>query len=119
MLRHHLAVGHIEDHQLFQPLGVRPGHPPGHGGAPIVPDQDHLFVTQGIDQPDDIGRQECLTRYERDPGWLFAQVVAALVRGDHPVTGRGKERDLVAPAVPELGKAVQEEDGRPGGRAGS
>jgi hypothetical protein len=39
-----------------------------------------------------------------------ASVVTALVGDDHPEAGRGKRLDLPAPPVPELGKAVQQDD---------
>ena len=42
------------------------------------------------------------------PGRLDGGVVAGQVGHDHPITGVGKRRDLVAPGVPEPRGAVQE-----------
>jgi hypothetical protein len=44
--------------------------------------------------------------------------VAAHVGGDGVVSGGGERGELVAPGIPELGEAVEEDDGRPLARLG-
>ncbi len=45
-------------------------------------------------------------------GRLGRQVIAAQIGSDHPKTGRCQRRNLVAPGVPMLGKAMQQDDQR-------
>ena len=68
MLLQHLAVRDVEDDQFLQAPGMRPCYPPGHASPPIVPDQDDLFVPEGIDQPDHIGPQRIHAVSTADPG---------------------------------------------------
>jgi hypothetical protein len=46
-----------------------------------------------------------------ETAWLVAQVVAAQVGSDRAVAGGDEGRNLASPAPPELGEAVQQQDG--------
>jgi hypothetical protein len=45
-----------------------------------------------------------------DPIGCFAQITAPLVRDYHTEISLNKRTDLIAPAVPEIGMAVEEDD---------
>ena len=78
--------------------------------APVVPDDRRVALAEGVDQPFDVGDQ--LRHGVRGhAGRLLALVVAAEI-GRHDPEARRERGDLVAPRVPELGKAVQQDDER-------
>ena len=100
------------------PLGVREGEPPGDDGAPVVAhDRRRARAPAASSRPDHVGRQR-LDAVGGDALRLVARVVAALVGHDHAEAGLGQGADLLAPAVPELGEAVQQDDRRPARRPG-
>ncbi len=76
-----------------------------------------LFVPGGVDQPQHVARQ-LVDVVGAHTGWLAAQVVTTLVGRPDAVAGRGQRGDLLRPAAPVFGKAVQQDQRRPIGRAG-
>ena len=78
-----------------------------------------LFDAEGGDHGGHVGR-EPVEVVIADVRWLVAGVVTALVEGHDVETGVGERAELVPPAVPEFGEAVQENDwsGRSGRRPG-
>src|SRR5512134_1453424 len=81
--------------------------PPGDRSAPVMPDDEGLRLTGSIDQTDYVACQ-FVERVRCKSIRLIAQVIAALVRRPHTITGRGQVRNLPPPAVPELGKTMQQ-----------
>jgi hypothetical protein len=76
-----------------------------------VPDQQRRLGTAFLDQTTNVGGQ-VLGVVGGDLGRLRGQVVAAQVRCDDPESRRRERFDLLPPAVPELGEAVQQENQR-------
>ncbi len=120
VLRHRLQpdgrMRRIEDRQPFQPPGMLGRRPPGHRGAPVVTHQAEPVETAGVGQGDHVPGQG-VQPVGADALRLVAEIVAPLVRRDHPEPGLGQGPDQLPPAVPELREAVQEDHRRPIGRA--
>ena len=74
-----------------------------------------LLPAQGVDQPDRVGARGRPGCRPGTPFGLSLRAVPPLVRHDDAEARGGQRLDLMAPAVPEFGKAVQQEDegGRP------
>ncbi|MFO0634089.1 MAG: hypothetical protein U0168_14685 [Nannocystaceae bacterium] len=68
--------------------------------------------TQGRDELGDVVG-EALHGVTGDRAGLVGEVVAAQIGRVHVEPGRGQARELVAPRVPELGEAVQQQHRRP------
>jgi hypothetical protein len=73
-----------------------------------VPDDGERILSKVIGQPDNI-RREPIQIVTAHTLWFVADVIAALIWGDHSEPAIGQERDLVPPAVPKLGKSMQKE----------
>jgi hypothetical protein len=99
----------VEDCEPLDDLAVVHRRKPGHNSTPVVTSQEGSLATALDDQIADIPRQgiNVVGRHARG---LRGEVVAAHIWCDDPKAGLGKGGDLVAPAVPELRKAVQEDD---------
>ena len=88
----------------------------GHRVAPtdpaarVVADERRLLLPEVFDDGLDIADElvECVVLH---PLGLIAQVEAALIDG-HDLEMLGERRNLVAPGVPEIGNAVDEDDER-------
>jgi hypothetical protein len=78
-----------------------------------VPDDDRGLLTQGFHHGDVVLHQLEDPVSGRRLG-LGGAAVAADVEGDRSVAGRGERGKLVAPGVPGLRKAVNEQDQRAG-----
>jgi hypothetical protein len=103
--------GHAHVHHGGDPIGSRERELPHHDCAPVVPDEGSLLFAQVIEQANHVlahGRNVI----GLDGCGDGAPAVAAHVRRDGSVARIGKRGQLVAPRVPELGKAVAE-DHRP------
>lgn len=74
-------------------------------------DDDSAVRAQGRNQPGDVGGQ-VLDRVGLDGVRLVAAAIAAHVRCGYPVTGGHQHRNLVAPRIPALGEAVDQDDKR-------
>ena len=101
----------IDDHELVQGLRVRHGVAPGHGPAPVVRDQHEFLVPQVFSQLTDVLDQDArlvLLHLGRAVG----QVETAQV-GRHREMVAAELLELLFPAIPKLGKTVQEQDQRP------
>ncbi|CAI0423389.1 unnamed protein product, partial [Linum tenue] len=100
------------------PVGSEPAKVPGHGGSPIVPDQEDLVDLEGVEEADQVADDVEGGVFGRRRGRVGVAVPAE-VRGDAAVAEGGEGEELVAPRVPELREAVEEEDGgRPGSDGG-
>jgi hypothetical protein len=98
-------------------VGVQLGGCPGKAGARIVPNEHRPFFAECVHEAEDIGK-------------LVAQAVALNILGcvrladstqvgrDGVVAGCGQCRELVAPRVPHLGKAMDHHHQRPVARLG-
>jgi hypothetical protein len=74
-----------------------------------------ILTSSRVDQPTHVRREQ--TQVVRgNPGRRVAQVVPPLIGNYDAVARLGEGRNLVAPAVPELGKTVEEYHKRPVGR---
>ena len=105
----------VQEAQREQPLGNEERGVPREGAAPVVPDdvRPRLAVLSGEerDEPFEVA-EERLDPVGPHATRLVREVVAAQV-GRDGAEARGRERgELVPPRVPELGKAVQEDDER-------
>ena len=107
------GCGAVEDRQPLDQFRVSHGQPPRDDAAPVVPDHARLLHAERSDDGCGVVG-EPVDGIVRNPRWLVAGVVAALVEGDDVVSGVGERADLVPPAVPELGEAVEQQDGRSG-----
>ncbi len=100
----------IQDDQAVDHLrNVQRGLPCDHA-APIVADDDRLLFAQRLDDGDHVAHQQSHVVI-LDALGLVAQVVAALIDGD-ALEFIGQRLHLVAPRVPEIGKAVDHDDQR-------
>lgn len=114
---YHLGrMGDVEDRQPIHEIWVVGGDDPGDGRASVVADEVGSLAPEGVDQVDDVAGERFGVVGRRLPG----EAVAALVGRDDKEPGLCEGRDLVAPAVPVLGEAVEEDDEvtrlGPGGR---
>jgi len=105
-------VRHIQDDQPIQALRIGTCDTPADSTAPIVPDNRGTIAPGRIDQSDNIRRKE-IDPIGADPCRLVARIIAPLVRSPDTVSQSGQKLDLVAPAIPELRKAVQQNHKRP------
>jgi hypothetical protein len=106
-------VGGVEDDQLVDRRRVAHRQVPGDAAAPVVSGDDRAPFAEVVDQAGDVVRQgfDHVAAHTRR---LRRGVIAAHVRSDDAVAGRGQRRDLISPGVPELGEAVQQDDERAG-----
>src|SRR6266568_449840 len=82
---------------------------PGQDTAPIVSNDDGLLLSQPFNQSFNVSQQSGhIVTFAR----LVAIIVPAQVRRHDGKTVLSQEGYLVAPGVPELGEAVQEDDQR-------
>ena len=84
------------------------------GHRVVAPDQRGYNLS---DKPDDIASYDIVGETVEivvlDSFRLVRQIVAALIGHHDAITGARQGADLVAPAEPEFGKAMQQDDGRP------
>jgi hypothetical protein len=99
-------VGNIHRHGFGDVVGIFEQDLPADGRTPVVGEKAGVVVAERIEQSNRIGREFCQPIRIESLG-LVAEVVAALVRDDDPVAVLDQCRNLMAPAVPELGKAVE------------
>src|SRR5207249_2565779 len=102
----------VEDDELVDALGSCHGEVPGDAAAPVVSGNSCPFRAGVADQLGDVLAEEGETVGRGTTG-LVREVVAAQVRGEDAVTGGGEGRELEAPAVPEFGEPVQQNNQRP------
>ena len=82
-----------------------------------MPDDREMSSSSGFCEAKDVGRKQVQVVC-RDRMWPGTQIIAALVRHEDPEPGVRQGLDLVPPAVPELGKPVQQDDERTFRRSG-
>ena len=98
-------VRQVEDHQAAGHLGVQHGEGPGDRAAPVVADDHRPLLALIADHRGDVADQiDQLVLL--DALRLVAQVVAALIERGDPIA-RCQRLHLIAPRIPEVGKAVQ------------
>src|SRR4051812_17191215 len=102
----------IENNKLGDAIRIAGGRPPGDEPAPIVADDGKRPAPERIGQSDDILRQRVEVVGASAFG-LVAEMVAALIRHEHPKAGIRQRTDLIAPSPPEFGKAVEQDHERP------
>lgn len=115
---HHGRMRNIENHQFANALRMTQSRAPSDGGAPIVPGKEDSLLAKLIRDSDDVGNQFG-KRVGSNAGRFTAEIVPALIRHDDTKAGVGQRFDLLAPAIPEFGEAVQKQDDRAVARAGS
>jgi hypothetical protein len=108
----------IEDGQFGDPLRMQKSCAPGDGGAPIVPNKEDSLLTELIGDGDDVGNQ-FRESVRSNTGRFTAEIVPALIGRDDAKACFSQRFDLLAPAIPEFGKAVKKNDHRTVARARS
>jgi len=98
----------IQRREEAQTGGMLPGQPPTNQSAPIVPNYGECLLAEAIGEPYDIGRKVVEIIVAGAFG-LVAEIVASLIGRDDVESKLRERRDLVPPAIPELGESVEEE----------
>ena len=98
----------LQDHETLGHRGLQDREQPCDGPAPVVADDRRAVATGVADHGGDVGDQ-VVEAVLRHPDRLVAQVVAAEIERRHLVMP-GEDGDLLAPPVPEVGKAVDQDD---------
>jgi hypothetical protein len=93
--------------QALDPVGGEHGHPPGHGGAPVVADHGGPLHPEGVEQAGDVADQGA-ELVGLDGGQAGRLPQATQVGGEHPHARGGQGVELVAPQPPGVGEAVQQ-----------
>ena len=89
----------------------------GGARAPVAAAEDRLLDLERIHQRDDVdGERRLLAVARRRSRKEARRAIAAQIRDDHPVAGRGQQRRDVDIAVDVVGPAVQQDDRRAVGR---
>ena len=109
--RHHVGMRDVEDGDFFQPFGILDRNRPRDRRAPIVTREPRLLDAEVVEQADHVAGED-VHIVGRDAPWFIGQVVAALVGDDDAEACRGQRGDLLPPANPEFGEAVQQNDRR-------
>ena len=99
----------VEQHEMRQERGVVEGEAVGDAGAAVVPDEDHRPEAKRPDHVGDIGRHGALVVAR---GGTVGVAVAAQV-DRHDGEPLGERRHHLAPHVPRLRVAVEEDHARP------
>jgi hypothetical protein len=102
-------MGDVYDPEPIDHLRVTECDVPGDEPTEVVSDDVGRFPVLTVDQLAHVGYEFRLS-IGVDPVGCFAQITAPLVRDDHTEAGIDERPDLIAPAVPEIGMAVQEDD---------
>ena len=111
-LDHPARMRNVQDRQALDLLGVghrgrpRPRRRPSRARPGDARKRRARGSGRGCRRPGGAGA------YDETLGRLGGQVVAAHVGGDDAEAGGGEGRDLMAPAVPELREAVEQDDER-------
>lgn len=82
---------------------------PGNSGAPIMPGEEDSLLAELINNGDHV-RDQFRKSVRSNPCRFAAEVVTALVGHNDAIAGVGQRFNLVAPAIPEFGKAVKKQD---------
>ena len=80
--------------------------------SPIVADHVHAIFAELVNNGDHV-RSELRHFVSGNSGRLAAGVVASLVGSDHAKACIRERSYLIVPAIPELGKPMQQDDHRP------
>jgi hypothetical protein len=107
----------IEDGQLGDTLRMKKSGTPGDRSAPIVPGEEDSLLAELVNDGDYVGDQ-FRKSVGRNSCRFAAEVVTALVGHNDAKAGVGQWFNLVAPAIPEFGKAVKKQDDLAVARAG-
>lgn len=97
--------------ESFDSIGSGQTEPPGDDGAPVVAHQKHLLHLEGVQQRHQVSH-DVEDRVAAGRRWSIAVPVPAEVGDDGAIPLRGEVEHLVAPRVPQLWEAVEEEYGR-------
>jgi hypothetical protein len=97
-----------ENDEGIEQIGVVQGKGPGGGGTPVMTDEDEALMAKLCHQSPDVLRRGPGTVVTKRLG-LGGEIVAAQVGGDGKVVDT-EISELVAPHVPALREAVQEDD---------
>src|ERR1700732_3772649 len=106
---HDVRVRDVEQRQAVEAPREVDAHPPGDGASPVVAGEAGALAAGVVDQPDHVSGQP-IEAVGGDAARLVAQVVAALVGDQDAVSRRGEGLDVAVPAIPELGKPVQQDE---------
>jgi hypothetical protein len=102
-------VWHVDGDELREPVGVVDREPPADRGPPVVAGDRRPVPAVGVDHPENVAG-EFVDAVVGDRGRLLREVVSALVRHDDAVARARERSDRLVPAVPELRKAVEEDE---------
>ena len=114
--RHGVLHGIAPDGYLrAHPLRVQYGRDARGAVAPVEAGQRHLLQAEGIREVGHVLGDSRLLRHPRGLGIAEARrTVAAQVGHEHPVPGVGQRRRYPVPGPNVVGKAVQQDDRKPG-----
>ena len=96
----------VEDHDALERAHLMRCELQGDHHAPVVSQDDRLFCARCVDERRGIIDQ-VLDRIAPHPFGLVGLAETAQVRCPGPVAEGGQQRELMAPRVPDLGKAVE------------
>ncbi len=106
---------HAEADHAAEPVRPQKRGVPGDRRAPVVPDDDRPLRPERVDDADHVA-DEMQDRVFVDLLGAVGTAVAAHVGRDRMVAGLGERVELRPPGTPGFGKAVTEDDERPGTR---
>jgi hypothetical protein len=105
------TVRHAHADDRAHALRMQESRMPGDRRAPVVANNDELFMTERIRQSDDV-----ISQIDDVVGfnlrWTVAAAVATLIRRGDLEPGFNKRINLMSPEIPALREAVQENDQR-------
>ena len=102
-------VRHAEPDNGTHMFRMKQSRAVGDRRAPVVAYDDGPFRAERCDQPVDICAH-VLDRIRLDGVRLVAAAIATHIRYGNPIAGVHQRRNLMAPRVPTLGKAVDQDD---------
>ena len=117
MLQDH-GVQHVENGKTNHTIRMLQSHAPRLSALPIVADHVHAMLAELVNNGDRV-RSELRHFVSGNSGRLAAGVVAALVGSDHAKACIRERSYLILPAIPELGKTMEQDNHRPFLSAGS
>lgn len=99
----------VQNNEAAHYSGMMASDCPGDGRSPIVADKVQRLAAEVLVERDNIG-DEFVERIVLNACRFVALIVAATVGCDNVIASCGERTDLVAPSVPELGKAVKKDN---------
>ncbi len=111
------TIWRVEADDGGRSLRVTQGELPDVEAAPVVAGDDALLLAEGIEQTGDVGG-DVLAAVVGGVRGRVGVAIAAHVGSDGAIARIGEGRELVPPRIPELGEAVDHDDGKAFARLG-